>query len=183
MVVRSLIPDSGLCPWARFSRCSSPLSCQKQIVPVFERAGLVIFWVKTYLPENYLKSTWPWSTRPLIFWFHKQALQWIRSTGTLNIKTGTSYAFGHGTNDTQHFIKKQSSLPNIFLKPVLISVLSFQYDLLIISSDLITTLPLHYLTNHFKAYDASFLMLISPLPESLNEAPVPGVKVDKQNGQ
>ncbi|XP_029650205.1 translation initiation factor eIF-2B subunit gamma isoform X1 [Octopus sinensis] len=56
-----------------------------------------------------------------------------------------------------------------------------KYDLLIISSDLITTLPLHYFTNHFKAYDASFLMLLSPLPESFNEAPVPGVKVDKQN--
>ncbi|GAB1610047.1 translation initiation factor eIF-2B subunit gamma-like isoform X1 [Argonauta hians] len=54
-------------------------------------------------------------------------------------------------------------------------------DLLILSSDLITTLPLHYLTNHFMANDASFLMLISPLPEPFNQAPVPGVKVDKQN--
>ena len=58
----------------------------------------------------------------------------------------------------------------------------FQTDLLVVSCDLVTTLPLHRLADLHRTYDASLTILLSQTPE-LAKSSAPGGKASKKIGQ
>ena len=57
----------------------------------------------------------------------------------------------------------------------------FQCDLLVLTCDLVTDLPLHLLADVHRTHDATLTMLLAPLPD-LTEASVPGGKANKRIG-